>query len=180
MVALFRSLAEQGKCLLISSHELEELEKLTDHVAIMARGRIAAADTVSRIRDRLADHPLTIRIDLRKSEGLPANVPPLSGADRFRRMSRAMGEGQEKVSGRDHRDLAAVLLYTLPDVLGVELVDGNVEAGIGRLLVRARNTPRFFQDLNRLVLEEWYDVVHLETLDDSTQAVLGYLLGRKG
>ena len=42
LLELFRELAAQGKCLLISSHELEELEKLTDHVAIMARGRIAA------------------------------------------------------------------------------------------------------------------------------------------
>src|SRR5439155_9971163 len=32
---LFRQLAARGKCLLVSSHELEELEKLTDHVAIM-------------------------------------------------------------------------------------------------------------------------------------------------
>ena len=41
-------LADQGKCLLVSSHELEELEKLTDHVAIMARGRIAAVGTMPR------------------------------------------------------------------------------------------------------------------------------------
>ena len=59
------------------------------------------------------------------------------------------------------------------------LLEG-AEAGLGRVLVRVRNNPRFFHDLNRLVLEEWFDVVHLETLDDSTQAVLGYLLGRKG
>ena len=45
-LALFRELARRGKCLLVSSHELEELEKLTDHVAIMARGRIAAVGTV--------------------------------------------------------------------------------------------------------------------------------------
>src|SRR5262249_11699001 len=40
-LSLFRQLAAQGKCLLVSSHELEELEKLTDHVAVMAQGRIA-------------------------------------------------------------------------------------------------------------------------------------------
>ena len=40
-IALFLELAGQGKCLLVSSHELEELEKLTDHVAIMSRGRVA-------------------------------------------------------------------------------------------------------------------------------------------
>src|SRR5689334_19536888 len=50
MVALFRRLAARGKCLLVSSHELEELEKLTEHVAVMARGRIAAVGTLGQIR----------------------------------------------------------------------------------------------------------------------------------
>jgi ABC-2 type transport system ATP-binding protein len=146
MVLLFHELSNQGKCLLVSSHELDELEKLTDHVAIMAHGRIAAADTIGRIRDRLADHPLTVRIDLRVS------------------------------AERDERDLASALLHSLHDVVGVELLQTE-ETGLGRLLVRARNTRRFFEDLNRVALEECYDIVHLETLDDSTQAVLGYLLG---
>src|SRR2546423_3811102 len=59
---LFRQLAARGKCLLVSSHELEELEKLTDHVAIMARGRIAAVGTLTQIRDLLDDHPLSILV----------------------------------------------------------------------------------------------------------------------
>src|SRR5262249_46280944 len=61
---LFHQLAAAGKCLLVSSHELEELEKLTEQVAIMARGRIAAVGTVSHIRDRLDDHPLSVLIEL--------------------------------------------------------------------------------------------------------------------
>lgn len=64
IVQLFLDLAAQGKCLLVSSHELEELEKLTEHVAIMARGRIAAVGSVASIRDRLEDHPLSIRVEL--------------------------------------------------------------------------------------------------------------------
>lgn len=63
LLEVFRGLAEQGKALLISSHELEELEKLTDEVIIMARGRIADRGTVSAIRDRLDNFPLTVRID---------------------------------------------------------------------------------------------------------------------
>lgn len=171
-VALFQQLAARGKCLLVSSHELDELEKLTEHVVIMSRGRVAAADNVERIRARLADHPLTIRVDVRKSDGA-AGQTPLSGADEFRFGHRPPGERQ----ARDHRDLAAVLLYTLPDVAGVELLESLPSApDVGRLLVRARNPMRFFSELNRLVLEEWYEVVHLETLDDSTEAVLEYLL----
>ena len=64
LLELFQALAAQGKCLLISSHELEALEKLTNHVAIMARGRVAAVGTLPQIRDLLDDHPLSVRIDV--------------------------------------------------------------------------------------------------------------------
>src|SRR5581483_12020116 len=93
-VALFQELARRGKCLLISSHELDELEKLTDHVAIMAAGRIAAVGTVMQIRDRLNQHPLTIRIDL------DCTREKNNGASPFERQ----------------RELAAALLQ-LPDVV---------------------------------------------------------------
>ena len=75
----------------------------------------------------------------------------------------------------------AAALLRLPDVVGVEMVEGGVgEEDVGRVLVRATNPQRFFRDLGRLVLEEWYDVRHLATLDDSAEAVLGYLLGARG
>ena len=64
MLALFHELAAQGKCLLISSHELEELEKLTNHVAILSRGRIAAVGTLQQIRDLLDDYPMSVRVVL--------------------------------------------------------------------------------------------------------------------
>jgi ABC-2 type transport system ATP-binding protein len=134
-IALFRELAAQGKCLLVSSHELEELEKLTDHVAVMARGRIAAVGTLTQIRDLLDDHPLSVRVDTDRP-----------------------------------RPLAAALM-DLADVVGVELSEG------GSVLVQARNPRRFFQQLTTLVLEEDFQVYHLETLDESAEAILGYLLG---
>jgi ABC-2 type transport system ATP-binding protein len=153
LIALYRQLAERGKCLLISSHELDELEKLTEHVAIMARGRIAAVGTVAEIRDRLDEHPLSVRLDVRR-------------------------RGADGAADRQ-RDLAAALLK-LPDVVGVELLDDvATEDDSGRVLVRARNPKRFFVDLTRLVLEELFEVQHLETIDDSAGAVLGYLLGGK-
>jgi ABC-2 type transport system ATP-binding protein len=69
-ITLFKELAGQGKCLLVSSHELDELEKLTDHVAIMAAGRIAAVGTLTTIRELLDGHPLSIRIRCDQSRQL--------------------------------------------------------------------------------------------------------------
>ncbi|MGL4550617.1 MAG: ABC transporter ATP-binding protein, partial [Gemmataceae bacterium] len=147
-VTLFKELAAQGKCLLISSHELDELEKLTDHVVIMSNGRVAAADTVSRIRERLVEVPMTVRIDVKRGDG-----------------------------GRDHRTLAALLLQAVPDLSGVEL--SEPAEGVGRLLVRVRSPRRFLTEVSRLVLEEWYEVIHLRPVDESTQAVLGMLLASR-
>jgi ABC-2 type transport system ATP-binding protein len=133
-IALFRDLAAGGKCLLVSSHELDELEKLTDHVAIMAAARIAAVGTLTQIRDLLDAHPLSIR-----------------------------------VACEENRRLAGLLL-ALDDVVGVDRDDHY-------LTVRARNPRRFFQRLGLLVIEEGLEIRHLETIDESTQDVLGYLLG---
>jgi ABC-2 type transport system ATP-binding protein len=133
-IAVFQELARRGKCLLVSSHELEELEKLTDHVAIMARGRIAAVGEVTQIRDLLDKQPLSVRI----------------------------------VCDEQHR-LACGLLE-LEDVVSVEMQEDNT------LLVRCRNPRRFFPALAALVLEEKFDIQHLESLDDSMHAVLEYLL----
>jgi ABC-2 type transport system ATP-binding protein len=140
-VELFMSLAAKGKCLLISSHELEELEKLTDHIAIMARGRIAAVGSVIQIRDLLDNHPLAIRIEIAKP-----------------------------------REIASHLLE-LPEIVGVDLDDAPDSTGVGRLIVRAKNPRKFFRDFGQMVIEEGLDVRRLESLDDSTQAILGYLLG---
>jgi ABC-2 type transport system ATP-binding protein len=146
LLELFRGLSGQGKCLLVSSHELEELEKLTEHVAIMARGRIAAVGGLRQIRDLLDDQPLTVRIDTEHP-----------------------------------RELAALLVHS-PEVVGIDLEpkvlrkQGNVSA----LIVRARNPRRFFKEVAQLVIEGKIDVWHMEALDDSAHAILGYLLGGSG
>lgn len=136
-IRLFHELARRGKCLLISSHELDELEKLTDRVAIMASGRIASVGTLSQIRELLDDHPLSVRI------------------------------------ASDNNRLLAAALLDSADVVGL---DRN---GDDSFVVRVRQPRRFFQKLADLVIEEHVEIHHLETLDESTQDVLSYLLGGK-
>lgn len=142
---LFRSLADEGKCMLISSHELEALEQLTNHVVIMARGRIAAVGSVQRIRDLLDNHPVSVRIDV----------------DRPREIAR--------------------MLLTLPEVIGVE-VGARIEGGksVSSLVVKARNPKQFYAQFGRLVVQEHLVIERLEPLDESTHAILGYLLGGSG
>lgn len=138
MIAIFHELARRGKCLLISSHELDALERLTDRVAIMAAGRIAAVGALSQIRELLADHPLSIRL------------------------------------GCDQNQLLARRLLDMEEVVSFERVPGE-----DVFLIRAHHPQDFFAKLGQVVIEEQLEMRHLETLDESTEDILDYLLGGK-
>ena len=79
LLELFQDLARQGTGLLVSSHELEELEKLTNHVVVMARGRIAAVGSLQQIRDLMDDFPLSVRIDVDDTKSVAKRILSLDG-----------------------------------------------------------------------------------------------------
>ncbi len=131
---LFAGLAEQGKCLLVSSHELEELEKLTDHVAIMARGRIAAVGTLARIRDLLDDHPLSVRIDADRPRALAGHLLGLEDV-----VGVEVGDGSTVVvrarnPRRFFRALTRLVLEEDHAVQRLEPLDDSAHAILGYLL----------------------------------------------
>ncbi|HKB06617.1 MAG TPA: ABC transporter ATP-binding protein [Gemmataceae bacterium] len=141
MLELFRGLAGEGKCLLVSSHELEELEKLTDHVAIMTRGRIAAVGTVTQIRDMLDDQPLSVRIDAadpRRLAALLVNRPDVVGVDLEPRVLADGSIGSLVVRARNPRrffeDFGRLVVSERLDVTRLEPLDESAHAVLGYLL----------------------------------------------
>ena len=74
LLALFRSLAAQGKAILISSHILEEMDTLADRILFICRGRVLASGTLADIRALLDSHPLKIRIATERARELAAQV----------------------------------------------------------------------------------------------------------
>lgn len=49
---IIRRLRDEGHCILLSSHIMQEVEALCDHIAIISDGRIAMADSLAGIRQR--------------------------------------------------------------------------------------------------------------------------------
>jgi ABC-2 type transport system ATP-binding protein len=133
-LALFRELASRGKCLLVSSHELEELEKLTEHVAVMAQGRIAAVGTLARIRDLLDQHPLSILIGSdqpRQLAGALLGMPDVVGVD--------LGENDTLiVRARNPRsffqEFTGLVLDEHYEIRSLETLDESAHAILGYLL----------------------------------------------
>jgi ABC-2 type transport system ATP-binding protein len=62
MVALFRRLGAEGRCVLVSSHVLEEVQRLGSRILVMSQGRLAAAGDFHELRALMDDRPLRVRV----------------------------------------------------------------------------------------------------------------------
>jgi ABC-2 type transport system ATP-binding protein len=62
MIALFRRLGEEGRCVLVSSHVLDEVERLGSQILVMSQGRLAAAGDFHELRALMDDRPLRVRV----------------------------------------------------------------------------------------------------------------------
>ncbi|MBB4932350.1 ABC-2 type transport system ATP-binding protein [Lipingzhangella halophila] len=63
---LLRSLAAEGRALLVSSHLMGELEDTADRVVVIARGRLLAETTVEDLVARASDGRITVRTGQRE------------------------------------------------------------------------------------------------------------------
>jgi ABC-2 type transport system ATP-binding protein len=62
LVTLFRRLGSEGRCVIVSSHVLDEVERLGSQVLVMSQGRLAAAGDFRELRALMDDRPMRIRV----------------------------------------------------------------------------------------------------------------------
>lgn len=57
MVELFHRLGDEGRCVVVSSHVLDEVERFGSRILVIAQGRLAAEGDFHAIRDLMDDRP---------------------------------------------------------------------------------------------------------------------------
>ena len=62
MIELFHGLGDEGRCVLVSSHVLEEVARLGSRILLIAQGRLAATGDYRELRELMDDRPHRIRI----------------------------------------------------------------------------------------------------------------------
>jgi ABC-2 type transport system ATP-binding protein len=62
LIDLFQALGRQGRTVIVSSHVLNEVERLATRQIVVIRGRLAAAGDHHAIRDALADRPRSVLV----------------------------------------------------------------------------------------------------------------------
>jgi len=62
MFALIRELGENGRAVIVSSHILYEIERVTSHVVLLHNGCILARGRVHDMRELIDEHPLAVTV----------------------------------------------------------------------------------------------------------------------
>jgi ABC-2 type transport system ATP-binding protein len=138
LVRLFRTLSQQGRAILVSSHILDEMDTLADRVLFMCRGRLLASGTLPQIRALLDDHPRQIRIRADRTRVLASRLleldsvqgAQLTGAD----------ELLLEVTGPQsfYESLARIVVQESIQVERMITIDASTEAVFRYLMQRAR------------------------------------------
>lgn len=95
-IELFRTLAGEGRYVLISSHILEEVDQISDHVVMMNHGYVVAEGRLQAVRDEIPDQPTTLFI----------------GCSRPRELARLSFQSDQIVEARISHDPSGVVIRT--------------------------------------------------------------------
>jgi ABC-2 type transport system ATP-binding protein len=137
-IRLFRELADEGLHLIISSHILHEVNKMSDRVIFIKEGYIKAEGEVQGVRSELEEHPLQIIVRC------------------------------------DQPSFLATKLFAEPHIVEVHIHDDRKG-----LFVKTRNTDKFYDLLNRVVVSSDMNIETVATVDNDLNAVYRYLIGAR-
>ncbi|MCC6343643.1 MAG: ABC transporter ATP-binding protein [Bryobacterales bacterium] len=114
--SLIQELRDARRTILLTTHYIEEAERLCDRVAIVDQGRIIEIGTPREIQQRALGHSL---IELRTLAPLPSEVPSFAGAEKT-----VLSENRTRLhshSARPARTLVEIVKWI--DQMGIELED---------------------------------------------------------
>lgn len=141
MIDLFHRLGDEGRCVIVSSHVLDEVERFGSRVLVIAQGRLAAEGDFHAIRGLMDDRPLRVRVRTDRPRALasrliagPAAIGVRAGNDGALLVDTVDAATFRTIIAREARDVGARLyeVKTLDDDLESVfryLVDPAARAG---------------------------------------------------
>ncbi len=131
---VIRELGSQGKTVLVSSHILEEIERITEQIVILHNGKLLAIGNLHAIRDLLDQHPHRIVINCenpRDLAGLFISSEPVYGV-------RFPDKGQLEIHTNNlsaaHDVLPSIIVKSKQKITSIENPDDNLDSLIGYLI----------------------------------------------
>lgn len=137
IIDILGKLGEQGKCIIVSSHILFEVEQMTRSLLLLHRGRLLATGDLRVIRSLIDKHPHQIRLetdDPRKAAAMLAALPNVVSINFDRRGESLALEVQDPDTFYD--SLSSLVLERGLKVRSFSSPDNNLES-VFKYLVEA-------------------------------------------
>lgn len=159
-----RALHERGVTIVLTTHDMEEADRLCERIAIMDQGRILALDTPDGLK-RLIPGGTMLELRVRVPDAVIAGHASEDGA----------------ASGHDER--FSEMLAKLPGVTKVERLAGAREEGqpetFGFRLYASEDAGALLASAAQAVIHEHGELLDLRVARPSLEDVFIYLTGRK-
>jgi len=127
-IALFRTWANEGRHVILSSHVLQEVDLISDQVVLMANGMIIAEGTIRTVREEIDEHPSQYLVRCRSASAVASL---LFGEDHVTEVTLTDDRMGMLVKTRDREAFARALGRIALDghrIEGVVPADENVDA----------------------------------------------------
>lgn len=137
LIDILGGLAAQGKCIVVSSHILFEVEQMTRSILLLHRGRLLATGDLRAIRDLIDKHPHKIRLETPEPRRAAAYFATLPNVVRME-FDRSGAALQLEVREPDtfYTALSTAVLEHGIDIQSFNSPDNNLES-VFRYLVEA-------------------------------------------
>ena len=73
-LALFQGLAREGLHVIVSSHILHEVDRISDHVVLLSHGYVVAEGQIHGVRSEVKEHPMQILVRCAQAHRLAAGL----------------------------------------------------------------------------------------------------------
>lgn len=130
---VIRELGKMGRTVLVSSHILNEIERITEQIVILHNGRLLALGNLHAIREKMDNIPHTISIGCENPKQLAKSV---LGNDAVYGISFPNGENlqiQTHNLNEVHKELPQLIIESGQKVMSIDNPDDDLESILGYL-----------------------------------------------
>ena len=126
-IDLVRGFGERGRCVLVSSHVLHEVEAMTDNVILIHHGRVLAEGRVHEIRSLLEGYPHHVTVEVEEPRRLAGRLVADDDVDGVR-LADSQLTVETRAPSRLYRTIESLVLDEGLDVRKLFSRDDSLEA----------------------------------------------------
>ncbi|MHA2273810.1 MAG: ATP-binding cassette domain-containing protein, partial [Candidatus Hodarchaeales archaeon] len=170
MMELFLDLEAEGRTMLVSSHVLHELERISRQIVLIYRGRTIAEGNIREIRNLIDQHPHSIQIDTTDPDRL---AKALIDADWI--ASQIHLDQRHQFIECPKCGVALLLTSKFCTDCGDSVEGIAITEGSSTLKVMTSTPDQFYSTITAIAAQEKIHITRIESLDDNLDAVFRFL-----